>query len=317
MAAMNESFTELRNEIAEAKAQSAAVAAAKPPEKSYPQYSREQQINALARTIYGEGRGDGGEEGMKRSLDSIIARSGNNRDNFIGVVSEPYAYSCWNGMKPSDWDPKSFMVKDHSQSKESPELWAKAKELAAQAYDGGYKPSHSYTHYVTDELFQSTKDDKSKWYHDHEGVLDGKHRYFTNKVINGQENYSIPNRLTSEQVADTTLLSPKEKMVAKSAKTATPKSTATPKAQQPKAQQPKAQQPKIQSNVQPPKTTAVQPKARSTAPTTTASSYVVKKGDNLTNIAKANNTTVANLQKLNPSLSDPNKIGVGQSIKVR
>lgn len=44
--------------------------------------------------------------------------------------------------------------------------------------------------------------------------------------------------------------------------------------------------------------------------------YVVKKGDNLTKIAKAYGTTVAKLVKLN-NIKDKNKIIVGQKIKIR
>lgn len=41
--------------------------------------------------------------------------------------------------------------------------------------------------------------------------------------------------------------------------------------------------------------------------------YVVKKGDNLTKIAKAHKTTVSKILKVNPKLN-PNKIVVGQKI---
>lgn len=42
--------------------------------------------------------------------------------------------------------------------------------------------------------------------------------------------------------------------------------------------------------------------------------YLVKTGDTLSQIAAANNTDVATLQKLNPSITDPNKIFAGQSL---
>lgn len=40
-------------------------------------------------------------------------------------------------------------------------------------------------------------------------------------------------------------------------------------------------------------------------------------GSTLSQIAKANGTTVAHLQQLNPSIKDPNKISAGQQIRVR
>lgn len=44
--------------------------------------------------------------------------------------------------------------------------------------------------------------------------------------------------------------------------------------------------------------------------------YTVKSGDNLTKIAKAHNTTVDAIVKLNPSIKDPNKIYVGQKLVI-
>jgi len=44
--------------------------------------------------------------------------------------------------------------------------------------------------------------------------------------------------------------------------------------------------------------------------------YKVKKGDNLTNIAKANNTTVQAIVQANPNIKDPNKIQAGQEINL-
>lgn len=42
--------------------------------------------------------------------------------------------------------------------------------------------------------------------------------------------------------------------------------------------------------------------------------YIVKSGDVLSRIAAANRTTVAELQRLNPSITNPNNIAVGQRI---
>ena len=45
--------------------------------------------------------------------------------------------------------------------------------------------------------------------------------------------------------------------------------------------------------------------------------YTVKKGDTLSGIAKRNGTTVAAILALNPKIKDPNKIYVGQKIRVK
>lgn len=58
--------------------------------------------------------------------------------------------------------------------------------------------------------------------------------------------------------------------------------------------------------------TALKPKA---APASAGNTYTVKKGDNLTKIAKAHGTTVAALVKLN-GIKDKNVISIGQVLKV-
>ena len=50
--------------------------------------------------------------------------------------------------------------------------------------------------------------------------------------------------------------------------------------------------------------------------TTMYTSYTVKKGDTLSTIAKKYNTTVEAIMQANPSIKDPNKIYVGQSILI-
>ena len=51
-------------------------------------------------------------------------------------------------------------------------------------------------------------------------------------------------------------------------------------------------------------------------PSVPLTTYTVKSGDTLTSIAKAYDTTVTGLLKLNPQITDPNKIYVGQKINV-
>lgn len=47
------------------------------------------------------------------------------------------------------------------------------------------------------------------------------------------------------------------------------------------------------------------------------SEYVVGKGDTLSRIAKMNNMRVNDLLALNPEITNPGKIRIGQKIKVR
>lgn len=55
-------------------------------------------------------------------------------------------------------------------------------------------------------------------------------------------------------------------------------------------------------------------KANSTS--NTKITYIVKKGDNLTKIAKRYGTTISNLVKLN-NIADANKIYVGQKLIIK
>lgn len=63
------------------------------------------------------------------------------------------------------------------------------------------------------------------------------------------------------------------------------------------------------------------PQAQKPTPTPTqggeAQYYTVKKGDTLSKIAKSNGTTVKAIQALNPSITNPNKIYVGQKIRIK
>jgi len=49
---------------------------------------------------------------------------------------------------------------------------------------------------------------------------------------------------------------------------------------------------------------------------TSSKTYVVKKGDSLSEIAVAHNTTVKKLMALNPSIKSADKIEIGQKIKL-
>lgn len=52
-------------------------------------------------------------------------------------------------------------------------------------------------------------------------------------------------------------------------------------------------------------------------PNTMPQTYIVKKGDTLSKIAKANGTTVKAILALNPAITNPNRIYVGQTIRIK
>ena len=58
------------------------------------------------------------------------------------------------------------------------------------------------------------------------------------------------------------------------------------------------------------------PKLDITSKTKKSSTYTVKKGDSLSKIAKAHNTSVSDIMKNNPNIKDKNKIYVGNKIKI-
>ena len=66
------------------------------------------------------------------------------------------------------------------------------------------------------------------------------------------------------------------------------------------------------------KPVAARPAAPAAKPAAAAASktYVVKKGDSLSEIAKAHDTTVKKLLAINPSIKSADKIEIGQKIKL-
>lgn len=261
----------------------------------YPNYSRDQQINALARTLFAEGRGEQ-EAGMRRVLDSIIARSGNNADNIVGIVSEPFQYSCWNGMKPYDWNPSQFKVRNATGADKDTAQWDTAVSLATKAIDGTYTPKHT-------EPFYHTTSVHPDWSRGKTGTVDGNHIFYTNRVINGTDTYNPVARYNTTQVNDKTLMSPNGIIAQrKAAKAAAEKAKQQPNNPKPPTatKQPIVKRP-LSSTPQPTKT----PK----------STYVVKDGDTVSAIAKNLGSSVSTISKLNPGLN-PDVIKIGQRLNI-
>jgi len=61
---------------------------------------------------------------------------------------------------------------------------------------------------------------------------------------------------------------------------------------------------------------AAKPSGGAAKPAASSGGYTVKPGDNLTKIAKANNTTVDAIMKANPQITDPNKIMAGGKLSL-
>ncbi len=58
------------------------------------------------------------------------------------------------------------------------------------------------------------------------------------------------------------------------------------------------------------------PAHKTTAAKATASTYTVKAGDTLTKIAKQHGTTVKKIEAANPQITDPNKLKVGEKLRI-
>ena len=267
----------------------------------FPNYSREQKINALARTLFAEGRGEQ-EAGMRRVLDSIIARSGNNTDNIVGIVSEPFQYSCWNGMTPHDWNPTQFKVRNASGADKDSTQWDTAVSLATKTIDGTYTPKHT-------EPFYHTTSVHPKWSRGKTGKVDGNHIFYTNKEINGTDTYNAAARYNMSHVNDKTLPSPNTimaqrkaaKEAAERAKQQSNKSKSPNTTKQPKA----TKQPNVK------RATSITPQPTKSSNST----YVVKNGDTVSAIAKNLGSSVSTIAKLNPGIN-PDVIKVGQKLNI-
>lgn len=271
------------------------------PKVEYPTYNREQQINAIARTLFKEARGEK-EAGMRRVLDSIIARSGNNIDNIVGVISEPFQYSCWNDMSPHDWNPSQFKPQKEVGADKDVAEWDTAVSLATKTVDGTYTPKHT-------EPFYHTTSSQPKWSRGKTGKVDGNHIFYTNKEINGTDKYRAAARYNMTHVNDKTLLSPNAIIAQRKAA----REAATRAKQQ-------SNNPKMPNTAKQP-TVAKQPIVKRPLPSTpqptksSNSTYVVKDGDTVSSIAKNLGSSVSTIAKLNPGMN-PDVIKIGQKLNI-
>jgi len=77
--------------------------------KTYNGMNSSNIVNAVARTIYAEAKGEG-EKGQSAVASVIWNRAGGKADKLIGVISKPKQFSCWNGYT-GGWTDKDYTLK--------------------------------------------------------------------------------------------------------------------------------------------------------------------------------------------------------------
>ena len=128
--------------------------------KKYVFIDNEREIDLLARTIYGEARGEG-ENGMQAVANVIMNRVNSGRwygKTIEEVVLKPYQFSCWN-----EKDPNRRVIMEVT---EQNAVFKKAKDIARRAAEdtlpdttGGATHYHaaSITPYWAGEMAQTVK----------------------------------------------------------------------------------------------------------------------------------------------------------------
>lgn len=108
------------------------------------QHSREESIDILARTLYGEARGEplNGMEAVATVVMNRVRRGGWFGKDVISVCLKPYQFSCWNKGDPN-------FSKIHAVSADDP-VFATCKRVAARAVSGTLPDAvRGATHYHT------------------------------------------------------------------------------------------------------------------------------------------------------------------------
>lgn len=113
-----------------------------------PGYLQEQSVDLLARTMWGEARGEG-EIGMQAVAAVVVNRlnSPNWPNTIEGVVLQPYQFSVWNGGVAAD----QARAVDASDPQ-----FAQALRIAAEVVQGRRTdPTFGATHYYAYELISA------------------------------------------------------------------------------------------------------------------------------------------------------------------
>jgi LysM repeat protein/predicted nucleotidyltransferase len=250
----------------------------------YGGYAASNVINMVARTLYVEGHAEQ-TKGRKAILSVILNRCDNDRNHIAAVIKQDSAFSCWNAMTNKDW--KKFKYKiptsgdlsivDNPNNKK---IWNECVDLATQLFNGTFKSTIGNRNAYMNPAKASEKA-KSTWGKKLD-IWVGNHKF--GYVKTNDPKYYIPG----------TFIPKKNVKVSASAK---PVAKASANAK---------------SNI------------KATAKTKTKLKTISKPiyyntvdGDTLSSIAKRYNTTPKNILKLNPTIKNPNKIKIGQKIRIK
>ena len=108
--------------------------------KSYNGMNSSNIVNAVARTIYAEAKGEG-EKGQSAVASVIWNRAGGKADKLIGVISKPKQFSCWNGYN-GGWTDKDYSLKipkEVTTSEASRKTWEYCVKLATEMVQEKFK----------------------------------------------------------------------------------------------------------------------------------------------------------------------------------
>ena len=123
-------------------------------------------LDILARTIWGEARGEG-LDGMRAVGHVMINRArGQHRHEttIVGVCTEPYQFSCWNRSDPNRKQLEALTLDNH--------IFRLAYRAALEAYDAIDDPTKGATHYHVDHI-------KPAWSEGHQPTAHiGRHLFY-------------------------------------------------------------------------------------------------------------------------------------------
>ena len=98
-------------------------------------------IDAVAKTLWGEARGEG-ISGINDVASVIMNRAKSNPANLVKVVTAPKQFSVWNAGIPTV---KIKNAKDQ-------QLWAYCQKVASDMVAKTFKPTHNYSYYFNPKL---------------------------------------------------------------------------------------------------------------------------------------------------------------------
>lgn len=103
-------------------------------------FDREATVDAVARTLWAEARGEG-DYGMILVASVIYNRAGGDPSRLMEVVTQTSQFSCWNAGRPEVY------VRNHLDA----DAWDTCVTLARMLADGAFTPCTTATNYLTVE----------------------------------------------------------------------------------------------------------------------------------------------------------------------